>query len=66
MAFDNCSLDEDWLVPANDAGWLSSRIGRITDWLVEQQRQSAQITHLLDSVLPEFDDDGDEESIDSE
>jgi len=40
----------------------AGRVGRITDWLVEQQRESAQITHLLDSVLPEFDDDDDEES----
>jgi hypothetical protein len=62
VTFDDCPLDKDWLVPANDARWLSGRVGRITDWLVEQQRESAQITHLLDSVLPEFDDDDDEES----
>jgi hypothetical protein len=60
VTFDHCSLDKDWLVPANDAKWLSGRVGRIVKWLIKQQHQSAQITHLLDSVLPEFDDEADE------
>jgi hypothetical protein len=57
------SLDKDWLVPADDAKWLSGRVGRIVNCLIKQQRQSAQITHLLDSVLSEFDDEDDENSI---
>lgn len=61
VTFDNCSLDEDWHVPANDARWLSNRVGRIRDRLIKQHRERAQITHLLDSVLPEL--DGDEELI---
>lgn len=56
VTFDNCALDRNWLVPPRDAKWLSGRVSRITDWLVEQQRESAQISNLLDSVLPQFDD----------
>lgn len=61
VTFDNCTLDENWLVPPHDAKWLSDRVGRIIDWLVEQQRESVQISNLLDSVMPQFDDD-DEDS----
>jgi hypothetical protein len=55
VTFDNCSLDVNWLVPANDAKWLSYRVNRITNWLVEQQQESGLITTLLDSVFQQFD-----------
>jgi len=57
VTYEACFLDRDWLVPGEDAIWLSDRVARIARALATEQDQSAQISRLLDSVLPEYDDE---------
>lgn len=69
VTYEECFLDRDWLVPEDDSNWLSDRVARIARALATEQDRSAQISGLLDAVLPEYDDEdngvffGDSDSI---
>ena len=56
VTYEECFLDRDWLVP-DDANWLSDRVARIARASATEQDQSAQISGLLDAVLPEYEDE---------
>lgn len=51
LTAENCKLDSDWRVPADDAKWLADRLSRIAKTILNEQGTNRQLSELLDRIL---------------